>query len=370
MPLYQKILLAVVLLTAIFLLINYFILSQPQFGKLPEGKRLERIKNSPHYQNGAFQNLLATPAMSPDANIFRTLYKMYFQKDSNRVPSKSFELTKTDLKSLPLSKDALVWMGHSSYFLQIEGKRILVDPVFSESAGPFSFTVRAFPGSSLYGVSDLPTIDYLVITHDHWDHLDYETVKEIFPKVEKVITGLGTGAHLEHWGLDPQKLIELDWGEEATLKEGLRIYGEPARHFSGRGLKRNQTLWSSFLLETPNQKIYLGGDSGYGDHFKEIGKKHGKIDLAILENGQYNEDWKDIHFMPGENLKAMEDLNAAALLLVHNSRFTLSLHDWDEPMEEMLKRKKENQKIFFPEPGAVLDWKNDPIEQKAWWRSY
>src|SRR5690606_18615711 len=151
----------------------------------------------------------------------------------------------------------------------------------------------------LYTTDDIPALDYLITLHDHWDHLDYETVKKLITKVKKVITGHGTGEHLEYWGYDPKNLIERDWNEILDSVNGFKVYCEPARHFSGRGFKRDQAIWASFVFETPKQRIYIGGDSGYDDHYKMIGNKFGSFDLAILENGQYNSDWRYIHFMPG-----------------------------------------------------------------------
>ncbi len=349
---------------------GYFLLSAPQFGKLPEGKRLERILKSPNYKNGEFQNLSLTPTMSPDGSMLKLLYRMYIKPEKDRNPKVKFDFRKTDLNSLNPKENLLIWMGHSSYYLQLDGKKILVDPVFTGNAAPFSFMVKAFEGSDLYSSQDIPNLDYLIITHDHWDHLDYATVKNLFPKLEKVITGLGTGAHLEYWGLEEEKIIELDWGESQQLENGFTVYGETARHFSGRGLKRNQSLWMSFVLESPNKKVYIGGDSGYGAHFKEIGRKHDSIDLAILENGQYNEHWKNIHFLPGENLQALEDLNAKAMLPVHYGKFALALHPWQEPIRELMKFKKPNQTVYTPMPGTVLYWdQNQAAPLEPWWET-
>eukprot|EP01030_Chromulinospumella_sphaerica_P010752 gene10752-biopygen9367 len=182
----------------------------------------------------------------------------------------------------------MLWTLRRKVGEALSGVRILVDPVFSGNASPVSFTTKSFAGADAYGVADMPQIDYLFLSHDHYDHLDYKTVKALKPKVKRVITGLGVGSHLEHWGYNPAIITERDWDATVDIEPGFTVTYAPARHFSGRGLKRNGTLWTSFVLQTPLRKIYLGGDSGYDSHFARIGSQHGPFDLAILEDGQYN----------------------------------------------------------------------------------
>jgi len=200
--------------------------------------------------------------------------------------------------------------------------------------------------------------------------MDYKTLKELKPKIRKVITGLGNGAHLEHWGFDPESIEEGDWYSSLKLDEGFEIIITPARHFSGRGFKRNQTLWASFVLKTPTSNIYIGGDSGYGTHFKTIGEKYGPFDLAILENGQYNEKWKYIHMLPGEQFKASNDLNAKAILPVHSGKFTLANHDWDEPFIHITDSTvKHIARVITPKIGEQV-YLNDTLQQfEHWWKS-
>lgn len=345
------------------------ILNRPEFGKAPSGATLKRVKNSPHYRNGAFQNLNETPQFAENTGVARVFWTFFTDLTPDKTPKEAFHFEKTDLHALSPKENVLIWMGHSSYFIQLDGKKILVDPVFSGHAGPFSFMNKSFEGTDIYNTDDIPEIDFLIITHDHWDHLDHKTVKNLFPKTKKVITGLGTGSHLEYWGLPPQKLIELDWYEKAESSDGFTIHAEPARHFSGRGLKRNGTLWVSFILKSLTQTIYIGGDSGYDDHFKDIGKRHGSVDLAILEAGQYNKDWPYIHMLPGEQLKATKDLNAKRLLPVHNSKFSLAKHPWYEPMKETVKRNTDSLRVLFPKIGQKLDWNDDSVVFEHWWKN-
>jgi len=356
----------ILLVTVVLGVATFIFLQQPQFGKSPSGARLERIEKSPNYKNGKFQNQSYTPNLAEDTNFFKVFYRFIFGKTPNAIPQKAFHFTKTDLKNLNPDENVYVWMGHSSYFIQIDRKKILVDPVFSGAASPVKFTGKSFPGSDIYSAEDIPELDYLIITHDHWDHLDYETVTKLRPKVKHVITGLGTGEHLEYWKYNPKIITELDWYEKSDLGNRFKITAEPARHFSGRGLKRDQAIWASFVLETPSKTIYIGGDSGYDSHFKKIGEEF-SIDFAILEDGQYNKDWRYIHMLPEEHDKAMTDLNAKVLLPVHNSKFKLAQHEWDEPLNTLEKNKKGNYKILTPAIGEKLPLDNENYKTKKWW---
>lgn len=371
MKLPLKIMIVFLLLLGLLAAAVFLFLQQPQFGKAPSGQRLERIKKSPHYHKNKFDNLSFTPQLAENASMPGVIFRFLFEKSKNLTPKQAFNFKKTDLKNLDPTENIYVWMGHSSYFIQIDGKKILVDPVFSGNASPLSFTTKAFAGTDLYSADDIPELDYLIITHDHWDHLDFETVKKLDYKVKTVITGLGTGEHLESWNYDPKKIIELDWGENYDLGNGFKVHAETARHFSGRSFTRNQAIWASFVFETPQRKIYIGGDSGFDDHFEKIGKKHGGFDLAILENGQYNKDWRYIHMMPEEFLVAAKNLSAKRIIPVHNSKFALALHGWKEPLEKIsVLNQKENLRLITPQPGEKVIWEDDAKTYGKWWRNY
>lgn len=339
----------------------------PQFGREAKGSRLKRIHKSPNYRDGAFQNLSNTPMLAEGANYWYISWKFFFGKKKAATPPFPLPSKKTDLKSLDPMADVLVWFGHSSYFLQLSGKRILVDPVLSGAASPVSFSTRSFKGADIYTPDDLPTIDYLFITHDHYDHLDYKTVRAIMPKVKKVITTLGVGAHLEYWGYNPDIIAETDWNDQTILDDDFVVNTTPARHFSGRKFKRGQTLWASFVLTTPKRRILIGGDSGYDTHFKAIGDKYGPFDLVMLENGQYNAYWKYIHMMPEEVVQAAIDLKARRLFPVHWAKFSLSLHEWDEPIKRVVKEaERKHMPLIHPLIGdAVYLDKVAPPTQ--WW---
>lgn len=312
-------------------------------GKLPSGKHLQQLKASPNYKNGAFQNLSHTP-MKPEGVSYWKMMREFFKKHPETAPPVKLPFVKTDLQQLNAKEPVIVWFGHSSYLLRIQGKNFLIDPVFSGNAAPLSFMVKAFAGANEYKAADMPVIDYLVLTHDHYDHLDFKTIRQLKKKVRAVFCSLGISAHLKYWGVDANIITELDWWQSAELDNDMQLTAAPARHFSGRGLKRGQTLWSSFILKTPLHNIYIGGDSGYDQHFKEIGERFGPFDLAILESGQYNTMWPLIHMMPEETVQAAIDLKAKTLLPVHWGKFRLGMHPWNEPIQRILANVKEREK--------------------------
>ena len=360
-------LIGIAIIIIILIITVYVFMQQPQFGRAASGERLETIRKSPHYKDGQFQNLSKTPALTEGASFYGVMKEFFFEKSKRGTPNVTLPSKTVNLSGLDKNKNILVWFGHSSYFMQIDGKKILVDPVLSGSASPLKFTTRSFKGSDVYTADAIPEIDYLFITHDHWDHLDYDTITKLKPRIKKVITGLGVGQHLEHWGFDRDSIIEKDWNEKVVLDKGFTVNTAPARHFSGRGFKRNQSLWMSFIFQTPTMKIFIGGDSGYDTHFAEIGDKFGPFDLAILENGQYDKNWKYIHMMPEEVVQAAQDLKAKSLLPVHWSKFSLSIHSWDEPMIRIFKEARyKGVELLHPMIGEPI-YLNDSIQSTAWW---
>lgn len=347
-----------VIVFCVFLLITIagiIFINQPSFGRLPQGKRLKRVESSPHYREGQFRNREFTPLMTSDKGRLRSLLEFLFKKTEEGLrPVQPVPAIKTDLLALDPLKELLVWFGHSSYLIQTGGKRLLVDPVFVQ-ASPVSFINKPFDGTAVYTPEDMPDIDYLVITHDHWDHLDYQTVMRLKDRVDKIICPLGIGEHFEYWGFSPEDLVELDWGEQAMLDRDFLIHCLPARHFSGRGLFSNRTLWASFLVQSPTRQFYIGGDSGYGSHFAEIGRQFPGIDLAILENGQYNADWRYIHTLPEYLAQEVKELGTKQVLTVHHSKYALARHRWDEPLVNARRIAEQGRtKMLIPVIGEVI----------------
>jgi len=364
----KKIIMITIIIVALIVASVVVFMMGPQFGRLPSGARLERIEKSPNYKDGEFKNLSETPDLTDGATYYSVMKDFFFGKSKRSVPAKPLPSQKVDLLHLDSKENVLVWFGHSSYFMQLDGKTILVDPVFSGHASPVNFTTKAYAGADVYAVADLPEIDFLFISHDHWDHMDYKTVLELKPKVKKIITGLGTGEHLEQWDFDMEKVEERDWNEQIDLGDGFTVNTTPARHFAGRGFKRNKALWMSFVLTTPSKKIFIGGDSGYDTHFKAIGDKFGPFDLVLLECGQYNKAWKHIHMMPEEVVQAAQDLKAKRLMPVHWGKFSLGLHDWDEPVKRVTaEAEKQSMPIMTPMIGEKVNLDEEARVFTKWW---
>lgn len=320
-----------------------------------------------NYKDRQFQNIEVTPALSEDTNLLKVA-RDFFSTGTNTIPSKPIPFVTTNLKDPELHDETFVWFGHSSYLLYLEGLTFLVDPVFSGQASPIPNTVKAFEGSNTYQVRDLPPIDVLLITHDHWDHLDYETIEALKSKVNYVICGLGVAAHFLYWGWEQERICERNWQDEIVVTPEVSITLTPARHFSGRLFQRNTSLWTSFVLKTSSKTIFIGGDSGYGKHFKTIGDQYGPFDYAILECGQYNEKWPYIHTLGDELVKEMVDLKAAALIPVHHSKFKLAQHPWNEPLQLAVEAAaKGDFLVLTPKIGEAVSLKEPKTTWQAWW---
>ena len=324
-------------------------LHTPSFGRLPTGKRLERIRQSPNYIDGEFRYPENTDVMTSSKSGLAAMWEFVTQSRKDTRPSQPVPSEKTDLHTLSREEDCIVWFGHSSYLLQVEGRRLLVDPVFYKAA-PVGWANKPYPGTDLWKPMDMPSCDWLLITHDHWDHLDCATATKLRERIGRVVCPLGVGEHFARWDFAPERVVELDWDESATLTfaEGreIELLCLPTHHFSGRGFVRNQSLWASFLVAVASRSVYFGGDGGYDERFRRIGERFPGIDLAILENGQYNVRWQRNHMMPDELALAMRDLGAKRYLTGHHAKFCISTHPWDEPFA--------NEKAAALEAGVNL----------------
>lgn len=355
-------------------------LQLPQFAK-PELDRTRlggkhSVTDNSRYNDGRFSNIEPTEVMvttdtsaQPRQGMLVTLYKFLFAPTPGSIPDAPMPSRKTDLLTLERSGNQVVWMGHSTYFVQLEGKRLLIDPVFSRYASPVPGTNGAFAGTNIYDADDIPELDYLLITHDHWDHLDYPSVQALRHKVKRVITPMGVGSYFRQWGWPAEQVFEGDWGSQFE-QDGLTVHILPARHFSGRLLDRNRTLWGSFALITDQKRYYFGGDSGYGQHFRRIGDAFGPFDLAVLECGQYNQQWASIHMMPEQTAQAATDLQARKVLAAHNSKFKLSHHHWKEPLERISAASVgQSWQLLTPLIGEAVDIDDDNQQFDAWWKA-
>jgi L-ascorbate metabolism protein UlaG (beta-lactamase superfamily) len=360
----------IVIYILLFIVIVFFIIiNLPVFGRLPKGLRLEKIHQLSNYRDGALQNLSVTPMQPEGVSFFKILNLFLFGKHPNKSPDKSLPFVTPDIAGEPKSNvPEIIWFGHSSYLIKVDGLRILVDPVFSKTPSPFSFIgSKAFLGTDVVKAEQFKNIDILLITHDHYDHLDYQSILKIAPQAKSIVTSLGVGEHLEKWGIKAEKINELGWNQSISLFNDLEFTAVPARHFTGRKFKRNQTLWSAFVLKTANYKLFLGGDSGYDTHFAKIGEEFGPFDLALLECGQYNAYWPYIHMFPEETVQAAIDLKAKVLMPVHWGKFSLAMHPWDEPIKRIVLAASAKE---FPIVTAKLGETvvlNEYMPTENWW---
>lgn len=362
----MALILAALVITVVLAAIAY--LQHPVFGRLPEGDRLTRIQHSPNYVGGLFQNQIDTPLQTSDQSEFSMLMERFQGEKGQPRPPAPVPATKTDLKALDASQDLVVWLGHSSYYVQLAGRRILIDPVFSENASPIPRTNVAFEGTSLYSAEDMPAIDVLLISHDHYDHLDYPTALALRDKVAHVVVGLGVGAHFERWGYALEKIHEADWYDTLALIEGLAIHVTPARHFSGRTFDRDKSLWAGFALVSPQRRLFFSGDSGYGPHFAEIGERYGPFDWIALDTGQYDPRWAAVHMNPEQASQAAEDLRARTFTPGHIGRFSIAPHDWDDPFKRIAAASTgRDYALWTPIIGKPIHLDGRPQAFDRWW---
>ncbi|HEX9027305.1 MAG TPA: MBL fold metallo-hydrolase [Clostridium sp.] len=359
-----------------------FINVSPQFGAKTTGADYERIKRSKNFKNGKFRNIGKTTTMT---KIDLVSMSKFFIK-GNTVPNFTIPIEKSD----SIKKDSLditvvnnnldsykqksnvkvTWFGHSTLLLEVNNKKIFLDPMLGKRPSPHPwFGSKRFNEDLPIKIEDIPQIDAVLISHDHYDHLDYWSITKIKDKVKMFYVPLGIAAHLKLWGVDQSKIVELDWWEEIEFEE-LKFISTPSRHFSGRGLfNKDSTLWCSWVIKGEDTKIFFSGDGGYSKTFKEIGEKFGPFDLTFLECGQYNEGWSEIHMMPEETVQAHIDLRGELLMPIHWGAFKLSIHPWQEPVERLLKKANSlNVNVTTPKIGepVILD---KSVPSSKWWKN-
>jgi len=342
------------------------------------GLRLERMRASTLWQDdergGGFRNKHPVLPGLRDSSVPRPSLSDFLCGGERRTPSHPLPALDPRPQWQQPAGSGLraTWLGHSTLLLEIDGLRVLTDPVWGPRASPLRFAGPKRFQPVPVKLKDLPPLDAIVISHDHYDHLDYPTVVALARHTQvPIVTSLGVGAHLEAWGVPPSRITELDWWESASLRGGsLQVTAAPSQHFSGRGLKdRNATLWSSMVLRTDRHRVFFSGDTGLTTEFEAIGERLGPFDLVMLEVGAFHPSWGDIHLGPDNALKAWQLLGGGPFLPIHWGTFALALHPWDEPAEVLLAR--------APELGAslVMPRLGEPVEPgraesvMAWWRS-
>jgi len=348
-----------------------FINLNSELGGNPTKEQTIKYIQSDNYKDGKFFNQIPT---SLDMNFkkFISVLGDFLKGDPTRQPD--FELPVEKIDSLEITNKTtdytrLTWFGHSAFLLEMDGKNILIDPMLGESPSPIPVL-----GSKRYSrelpitINKMPAIDIVVISHDHYDHLDYGSIKKLIDKVGSFYTPLGVGVHLEKWGISKEKIHELDWWDEIK-HENLTFILTPSRHFSGRGLfDRNTTLWGSWVIKGIDDNIYFSGDGGYGPHFKEIGEKYGPFDFAMIECGQYDERWNQIHMMPEESARAAVDVKAKLMMPIHWGAFTLALHSWTDPVERVIAKARElDMPVATPKIGEVILLDTLNKSYSMWW---
>jgi L-ascorbate metabolism protein UlaG (beta-lactamase superfamily) len=362
--------LVLVILILIFLSI-VFLNSLPVFGARPTRKKKSQFQQSKNFVKGKFKYPVES-RVDYKLKVLLPVLREYAKGNPNarpKEPLKVQRITKSFF-SRSVNNASVTWFGHSTSLIQLDGKLLLLDPVFTAYTSPFRFGGRRYSEQMPIEIEDLPEIDVVLISHDHYDHLDYRAFKKLRNKVRKFLVPLGVGSHLERWGVDSERIVELDWWEEAEVYN-LKFRCTPAKHSSGRGMfGLNLTLWCSWIIEGRHTKVFFSGDSGYGPHFKEIGEKYGPFDLTLIEAGQYdNKGWWPWHMFPEETVQAHIELRGNILLPIHWGAFTLAIHDWDEPIERALKAAHErNVSIAAPRIGETVEISLSNVPLTPWWR--
>lgn len=342
-------------------------------GKRAAGLRLERMRASPLWGGESFRNVHPVPPGLRDHGVSRPTLSDFLCGEGRRVPQGPLPAVNPleGWRRPAGSGLRATWLGHSTVLIEIDGLRVLTDPVWgaraspSRLAGPKRFQPVPLP------LRALPPVDLVLVSHDHYDHLDYPTIRELARQPVPFVTSLGVGAHLEAWGVPPERVVELDWWESARLPGAdLMVHAAPSQHFSGRALKdRNATLWSSFVIESPRHRVFFSGDTGLTGEYAAIRERFGAFDLVMLEVGAFHPAWGDIHLGPENALQALALLGGGAFLPVHWGTFALAMHDWDEPAETLL--------TLAPQQGArlVMPRLGEPVEPAhaaeptPWWRA-
>ena len=355
------------LVVSYYLFVNFY----PSFGGDVSKDRQDTYATSTQFEKGKFVNTNPVQLDMSFGQMLSISRKVFFQKIENGSPEQELRPIKIDSTNIAnyASPTRLFWFGHSSFLVQMNHKNILIDPMFSESPAPHRLLgPKRFSSELPIELEQLPGIDAVLISHDHYDHLDYKSISALKDKVDMFYAPLGVGVHLEAWGVAKEKIKELDWWQDASLDD-LTFICTPARHFSGRKMNNRQsTLWSSWILRSETENIFFSGDSGYDTHFKEIGEKYGPFDFAMLECGQYNTMWPDVHMFPEETAQAGIDLRAAKIMPIHWGAFKLAMHSWTDPVERVTKKAKElNIPIITPQIGEAFLLNGETSSSFTWW---
>lgn len=351
------------------LLAGYLFLKyHPVIGGKSSKEKFNVFRQSKNFDRKKFINQIPT-VMDTRITTMVSILRDFIKGNPNSKPKRAIPVEPLH-SVMPDEYTKVSWLGHSTLLLEMDGKRLLLDPMFSQTPSPFSsIGGKRYSKKLPLELEELPPIDVVILSHDHYDHLDHRSIKKLKDKVSQFCVPLGVGRHLARWGVEADKINEFDWWNEFNFA-GLTFVCTPARHFSGRGVSdRDTTLWGSWVIIGHESRIYFSGDSGYGPHFAEIGEKYGPFDLTFMECGQYDERWSAIHMMPEETVQAHIDVKGRILIPIHWSAFTLALHDWSEPIERVTKAARESKiKISTPKIGESVIIGSAEYPNSIWWR--
>jgi L-ascorbate metabolism protein UlaG (beta-lactamase superfamily) len=340
-----------------------------QFGGKVTKALIEQYQQSPTWKDGKFQNLEETSLHISLSKMPGIIYRQ-FKGKAEREPTKPLPILALDKTKFLEESDTpkMVWYGHSVLLLRINGQTLLIDPMLGPSASPIGpVTTRRFSEKTLDLIDHFPEIDLLLLTHDHYDHLDYDSIQKLKYKTKQYFVALGVKRHLVRWGVAPELITEFDWWDNVDVK-GIQIHFTPTRHFSGRGISdRSKSLWGGWVFKTTTHNLWFSGDGGYGNHFTEIGERLGPFNFCWLECGQYNEHWHQIHMFPEESIQAALDARANTIMPVHWAGFSLAPHHWKEPVERFVIAAAEAKMDYVvPQLGEVVDLGS--TKGTDWWK--
>lgn len=358
------------IIAALIISVVTYMHTAEQFGASPEGDHLTRIASSPQYHDGRFRNAGNVEMQMTLRGGLESMYEFITAK--NTSPSQPLPTAfprDWNTAALPDGAYAVTWFGHSAVMLELEGTRLLLDPMLGPAASPLPVFGKRFDLAHPIELDNIPAVDAVLISHDHYDHLDHTSILALSERVGHFFVPLGVGAHLRRWGIDAERITEMDWWDEASVA-GLRIAATPAQHFSGRALNdRNRTLWASWVVMGSDTRVFFSGDSGYGPHFRQIGERYGPFDFTMMECGQYNEKWRPIHSMPEESVQGHIDLGGKVMMPIHWGGFTLAPHAWTEPVRRVHAAAAEHGVMLVTPVIGQRMVSASALPQEQWWNS-
>lgn len=341
-----------------------------QFGGKVTKDLQKRYAQSPNWKGSSFKNLSHTTLTIDPKKMPGIIKEQLFNRQA-RMPPKPIPIEDFSAIHTKSEQPRFVWFGHSALLLQLDGKNILIDPMLGPDASPVGpVRTKRFSSNSLEIIDKLPPIDAILLTHDHYDHLDYDSIQKLKDKVDTYYVALGISRHLERWEIPQAQITELDWWEDFQIGD-TKVTFTPSRHFSGRGLTdRAKCLWGGWVFQTDKHRIYWSGDGGYDSHYKTIGEKFGPFDWAFMECGQYNENWHQIHNHPEEAVQGGVDAGAKVLIPVHWGGFALAMHSWKEPVERFVaETERIGVEVCIPKIGEVVEMGRER-ETNSWYKKY